>query len=1753
MKKHPSTSPLCRAILAVLFPLSTLAAPPEEVLKRPVAGGLTPAALLAEAGVETGEILSTRGGARLRARFQKLEAHVEAQGLRLDSLEEGGGGLALKAAALGRTTGVLEKLALSGQVAQVAERAVFSRPGLVEEFSVSLEGVRQDFIVQSRPAGEGELVVELGLRGAHARQTAQGAVILALAGSGRELAYHRLHVEDAAGRVLEARLEVAGAHELRVVVEDAGAAYPVRIDPTFSDLDWTSLNPALAGADDIVTAAVVDDLGRLYVGGYFTFIGDTAASRVARWDGSTWTALGAGLNTHVNALAVHGTDVYVGGDFSEAGGSPAARIARWDGAAWHALGSGLAGGNVRALAVVGGVLYAGGSFTTAGGAPAAHIARWNGAAWSALGSGTGSEVLALHAAGTDLYVGGGFTEAGGAPAARIARWDGAAWHAVGGGMGDGTVRALVASGGVLYAAGSFTEAGGTPAARVAAWDGSAWSALGGGIAQQVRCLTVMGGQVFAGGDFTGLGGGAGAAAHIARWDGSQWQAVGGGMNAGGAVNTLVVAGGDLYAGGQFTTAGGLPAARLARWTGSAWNSTGAAGINGSVRALALHAGEIYAGGSFTTAGGAVASRIARWDGAAWHPLGAGLDGDVHALLSLGGDLYAGGAFATAGGVPALRVARWDGAAWHALGSGLNGTVHALAAHGGAVHAAGVFTGSGGTTLNRVARWSGSAWTALGNGMNESVLALASSGARLYAGGTFTTAGDGAAARVAVWESGAWSALGTGVNSTVRALAASTAEVFVGGDFNVAGEASAQFIARWSGGAWHPLGAGMNNQVHSLAITGAGLHAGGHFTTAGGASASSIAKWTGSAWLPLGSGASGLVRALVVANAELYVGGDFITVGAGLASPFVAKATLPAGLPAIRVEQPVDSALSPGISSVNHGSTPVGGPGTVRVFTVRNPGSAALDLTSVALLPGPAAADFTPDLTGTSLTLAPGAVTTFSITFTPVTSGVRTAVLRVQSHDPLLPNFDITLTGTGQAVGVPHIIVRGNGQVIPAGDLLPESADHTDFGALPVLDAQARRVFTVSNAGGAPLTLLGSPRVTLGGMHAADFELLSSPAGSVAEAGSITFEVQFDPRLPGWRSATLSLSSDDPSTPVYTFAIGGYGSLPKPLVQSVLIHPPGTLYAGQGSVQLYAHATSGLPVTFSLLSGPASLSGSVLTPTGPGTVRVQASQAGGGAYAPARSVVLSISIRPAPSTPALVNLVHRYDGTPKAAAVVGATGGAVITYQLASTPITPVQAGRYKVRAEVDGRVLQSVLVIEKAPLWITAHDQRRFIGEANPTLTWEYEGFHSSDDPSTALSSTPQIKTTATARSTGGAYPITLSGGVSANYRLIHRPGTLVVESVSGSYEALLADTGGQTAGKLVILAAKSGARFTGSLLTAAEKGPVPLKGELFLDASTGIATGMATTSVGGTAYHVTCQLLLQGRMTATVTQDGAAHATADAGVKLPVFPAGTRLPHSGPCTAILEPATPAASTVPAGAGWAAGSISPTGVLTLTGRLADGTAFTTALAPDRRESPGHRLFIQPYKAARARAFLGGQFQLTPHPVLPGQRHVPGSGLRWQKEGLNTDTAYRTSFGPVESVLILDPWRKPTTAMPLPALLGLDAGQIGVHHSTTGSAAQSALPTKLAMDSRGTVRIELPLTTPPNSTRWKVSFKPNTGIFTGSFELVDGSAKRPVSFTGILRQPHDNTDTLIGDGHFILPALPGVPTHERLSGELLLQR
>lgn len=77
-------------------------------------------------------------------------------------------------------------------------------------------------------------------------------------------------------------------------------------------------------------------------------------------------------------------------------------------------------------------------------------------------------------------------------------------------------------------------------------------------------------------------------------------------------------------------------------------------------------------------------------------------------------------------------------------------------------------------------------------------------------------------------------------------------------------------------------------------------------------------------------------------------------------------------------------------------------------------------------------------------------------------------------------------------------------------------------------------------------------------------------------------------------------------------------------------PAVAIYGQDGPFTLSATADSGLPITYTV-SGPASLSGTVLTLTGAGTVTVMATQPGDGKYNAAAPVTQTITVSSAPSS------------------------------------------------------------------------------------------------------------------------------------------------------------------------------------------------------------------------------------------------------------------------------------------------------------------------------------------------------------------------------------------------------------------------------------------------------------------------------------------------------------------------------------------
>ena len=84
--------------------------------------------------------------------------------------------------------------------------------------------------------------------------------------------------------------------------------------------------------------------------------------------------------------------------------------------------------------------------------------------------------------------------------------------------------------------------------------------------------------------------------------------------------------------------------------------------------------------------------------------------------------------------------------------------------------------------------------------------------------------------------------------------------------------------------------------------------------------------------------------------------------------------------------------------------------------------------------------------------------------------------------------------------------------------------------------------------------------------------------------------------------------------------------------------------------------------------------------------------------------------------------------------------------------------------------------VNRAPLTVTADNQTKITGEANPSFTVSYSGFVLGQGPE-VLGGTLTFSTTATTSSPPGGYTITPSGLTSSNYTITYVSGTLTVLS----------------------------------------------------------------------------------------------------------------------------------------------------------------------------------------------------------------------------------------------------------------------------------------------------------------------------------------------------------------------------------------
>lgn len=253
-------------------------------------------------------------------------------------------------------------------------------------------------------------------------------------------------------------------------------------------------------------------------------------------------------------------------------------------------------------------------------------------------------------------------------------------------------------------------------------------------------------------------------------------------------------------------------------------------------------------------------------------------------------------------------------------------------------------------------------------------------------------------------------------------------------------------------------------------------------------------------------------------------------------------------------------LQNGQGGVVYGTVLVGAPAT-RTFAVSNQGQGPLVLSGLS-----ASGDWTLNLEGTSLVVPSGGSTTFTATFTPAGPGLRTGQISVPSNDEDAPVFVIPVSGTGGL------------------------AQSITFNSIPTQVCGTPLVLSATSSSGLPVK----------------YAVTSGASVAVLENGVLNFVASGSVTIQATQSGDTTYAAAAPINRSFSVIRGNQVLTFSPDVPSSISH--------RGTVTLAATSDRGLtPVIFSRISGPGTLTGTVLTFTGPGAVVVRASQAGNAAF------------------------------------------------------------------------------------------------------------------------------------------------------------------------------------------------------------------------------------------------------------------------------------------------------------------------------------------------------------------------------------------------------------------------------------------------------------------------------------------------------------------------------------------------------------
>jgi Abnormal spindle-like microcephaly-assoc'd, ASPM-SPD-2-Hydin len=233
-------------------------------------------------------------------------------------------------------------------------------------------------------------------------------------------------------------------------------------------------------------------------------------------------------------------------------------------------------------------------------------------------------------------------------------------------------------------------------------------------------------------------------------------------------------------------------------------------------------------------------------------------------------------------------------------------------------------------------------------------------------------------------------------------------------------------------------------------------------------------------------------------------------------------------------------------SLSFGGQVIGTGSAPLTATLTNTGTGALTISKVAIT-GTNPSSFTQS-NNCGSSLAVGALCTFTVTFTPSTTGSMSAVLTITDN---------------AGVGSQTVNLMGNGKT-------SVSLSRTS------INFSNREVGTTSSVQTVTLTNLGNKltvqSISITGTNPGDFAQTNNCAATVAAGASCTINVTFTPTASGTRSASVTISDSDPTSP-QSVSLTGSGTTSPAATLSTHFLSFGGQVVGTGSAPLTATLTN----------------------------------------------------------------------------------------------------------------------------------------------------------------------------------------------------------------------------------------------------------------------------------------------------------------------------------------------------------------------------------------------------------------------------------------------------------------------------------------------------------------------------------------------------------------------------------------------------